>query len=226
MIVLATAGAKRARIGWPLVIGAAWVGAGLLAYLPWPSQSNYYMMPFALGTMFIAAHALDAPLGTKNKNRRAAFAVVGLLLLVSSVEARSTLQQQRLRAGLNGGVMEAIAKRGGADLLVAAVPSPSPGKGGWANHLRGFGLVGNRMPVGKWAEMNCDDAKKMLESSPGTVVVSAAGGCGEMTASAIVITGAAPRTAWPTIWRSMRSEGRMYVNMSDAHRRMSDSRIY
>ena len=226
MIVSALAAARRTRVGWPVVVGMAWVGAGVLAYLPWPAQSNYYMMPFALGTMFIAAHALHAPLGTKNKNRRAAIGVIGLLILVSSVEARSTLHQQRLRAGMNGGVIDAIAKQGGADLLIAAVPNPLPGNGGWASHLQGFGTVGHRMPVGKSAEMNCDDAKRALESTPNTVVVSAAGGCGEITDSPLVISGTAPRTAWPTLWRSMRSEGRMYVNRSGDHRRVSDSRSF
>ena len=226
MIAIAAVASRRKEIGWPLVIATVWIAAGVLAYLPWPSQGMFYMMPFALGTMFLAAHALSRPLTKGSKNLRAALGVAAMLIFVASVEARSTLMQHRLRANLNGDVMTAIDEQGGADVLIGAVPSPLPGTGGWANHLRGFGFVENGLRVGTWSDMSCADAKKALESTPGAVVVSSAGGCGQIAEGSLVISGSVPRARWPLIWKHGISEGRMYVARGTAIRRLSDSNSF
>ncbi len=211
MIVVAVAFAKRRRMLWPLVIGITWVSLGVLAYLPWPSEGMFYMMPFALGTMFVAAHALSAPLAKGSKNRRAVLLVSSLLIVVSSVEARSTVDQHRLRATLNANVIDAIANRGGAEVLIAAVPTPQPGTGGWAHHIRGFGSVSKGMRVGTWRDLSCDDAKKAFRETPDVVVISMAGGCGPVDDGALVISETVSRVRWPFIWKAGLSEGRMYV---------------
>ncbi|MEO8577687.1 MAG: hypothetical protein ABI556_13340 [Gemmatimonadales bacterium] len=215
MVLFAVLGETRRRILWPVVIGLSWVLAGVLAYLPWPSQGMFYMMPFALGTMFLAAHALNKPLSGK-KHRRAVLGTAALLIIVSSIEARSTLYQHRLRATLNGEVIDAIAKQGGAETLIGAVPDPLPGTGGWSNHIRGFGSVATGMRVNHWRDMSCADAKTALEVTPGAVVVSSAGGCGQIGDSSIVISGSVPRSRWPMIWKTGKSEGRMFIARSAA----------
>lgn len=225
MIVLAVASAKRRRIVWPVVIGITWLAAGVIAYLPWPSQGMFYMMPFALGTMFLAAHALNVPLAPGSRHRRAAFAVATLLIAVASIEARGILYQHRLRADLNAGVIDAISRQGGADLLIGAVPSPLPGTGGWANHIRGFGSASTDLRVAQWKDLSCADAKAALESEPRAVVVSSAGGCGEMVRGSLMISGSVPRARWPFMWKTTLSEGRMYVARGSANRRFGENAV-
>ena len=214
MILTAVLAETRRRILWPLAIGLSWVLAGVLAYLPWPSQGMFYMMPFALGTMLLAAHALSKPLARDSKHRRAVLGIATLLLVVSSVEARSTLNQHRLRATLNAGLIDEITRRGGAATLIGAVPEPLPGTGGWANHIRGFGTVATGMRIGHWRDMSCADAKTALAVTPGAVVISSAGGCGQIADSSLVVSGSVPRARWPLIWKTARSEGRMFIATS------------
>lgn len=221
MIVTAVSFAKPRRMLWPLAIGITWVILGVLAYLPWPSQGMFYMMPFALGTVFIAAHALSAPLAKGNKNRRAVLIVSSLMIVVASVEARSTVDQHRLRATLNSAVIDAIARRGGAKVLIAAVPTPQPGTGGWAHHIRGFGSVSKGMRVGSWRDMSCDDAEKAFQETPDAVVISMAGGCGPIDDRSLVLSETVPRVRWPFIWKAGLSEGRMYVAQRGPASRLS-----
>jgi hypothetical protein len=221
MIAIGIAGAKRRRLGWPLAVAAVWITLGLIAYLPWPGQGHFYMMPFAFGTMFAAAFVLSSPLSPGSKNRRAALLSLGFILAVAVVEARSTLNQNRLRAALNAGVIDAIASHGGADVLIAAVPEPEPGTGGWADHLRGFGGAQNKLHVTKWQDVSCADGKRELATTSGVVVVSAAGECGEIADGSEVISASVSRRVWPIIWKSLRSEGRMYVATSTPPRNLS-----
>ncbi len=223
MILIAVFAEKRKGIAWPVAIGASWVLAGVFAYLPWPSQGMFYMMPFALGTMFIAAHALTRPLSCGSKHRRAILMVALFLIAVASIEARSTLYQHRLRATLNADVIQEIALEGGARTVIGAVPNPPPGTGGWANHIRGFGSVATGMRVDHWRDMSCSDARTALEVTPGAVVISSAGGCGQIADSSIVISGTVPRSRWPLIWRTGISEGRMFVARNTAGGRLSDN---
>lgn len=211
MVVIAILAEKGRRIGWPVAIGATWVGFGLLAYLPWPGQGLFYMMPFALGTMFVAAHALNVPLATRNKNRRAVFLISMALIVIASIEARTTIDQYRLRAELNSGVIDAIAKDGGADVLIAAMPVAEAGTGGWSNHLRGFAWAEYGVRVRESRDMSCGDAVKALSSTPRVVVVSAAGGCGQLAPKSVVIAASGPRYIWPMLWRRYVTQGSMFV---------------
>jgi len=210
MVTIAIFAEKRRRILWPVAIGATWIGFGLLAYLPWPGQGLFYMMPFALGTMFIAAHALSTPLATKNKNRRAVLLVSAALIAIASIEARTTIDQYRLRAELNSGVIDAIAKDGGAYVLIAADPDPVEGTGGWSNHLRGFAWAEYGIRVREWRDMSCSDAAKAL-TSPRVVVVSSAGGCGQLAPKSVVVAASGPRYIWPMLWRRYVTQGSMFV---------------
>lgn len=211
MIVVCAAAAERRRILWPAAFGLLWAVTGVLAYLPWPGQGAFYMMPFAAGTMFIAAFALNGPLSHKNKNRRPVFLVAASLIVIASIEARSTVNQHRLRASLNSQVIEAIAKHGDTRLLIAAVPKPLGGTGGWANHLRGFGNVEKGIAVTEWRDVKCKDAKNVLDSVPGAIVVSMAGGCNMTDERSTVVTDSTTRIVWPYIWKPVKSKGQMFV---------------
>jgi hypothetical protein len=216
MVSIAILAERRRQILWPVVIGLVWVGFGVLAYLPWPGQGLFYMMPFALGTMFIAAHALSAPLASRNKNRRAVLLVSAFLIAIACIEARTTIDQYRLRAELNSGVIDAIAKDGGADILIAAVPTPVEGTGGWSNHLRGFALAEYGIRVSEWRDMSCADAVKALSSMQRVVVVSAAGGCGQLAPKSVVLSASGPRYMWPMLWKRYSTQGNMYVARGSA----------
>ena len=63
-------------------------------------------------------------------------------------------------------MIDAIAKDGGADILIAAVPTPVEGTGGWSNHLRGFALAEYGIRLSEWRDMSCADAKRALASDP------------------------------------------------------------
>lgn len=204
------------KIGWPLMIGAVWVGLGVLAYLPWSTRAGYYMLPFALGTMFFAAHALTSLLDRSKAATRGALAVVAVLVASTALEARTILYQHQQRAHLNAAVIDAVEHMGGASHLVAATPNPTPGRGGWARHLKGFGSVSNGLHIREADDMTCTDAKKVLATDPGVVIVSAASGCGELTSDATVVSAVVPVWQWPKLWSQGAIEGRMYVSRGKA----------
>lgn len=214
MIGGAVEGPKK-KIVWPLAIAVVWVAFGVLAYLPWSTRAGYYMLPFALGTMFFAAHALTSLLDRSKAATRGALAVVAVLVAATSLEARTILYQHQQRAQLNAEVIDAVAQMG-ATRLVAATPNPTPGRGGWARHLRGFGSVSEGLRLSDASDMNCADAKKALETTPGVAIVSAASGCGELTPDAVVVKAVVPVWQWPALWSKGAVEGRMYVSRGRA----------
>jgi hypothetical protein len=221
-VAISAAVVKKGKFAWPAAFGLLWAMTGVLAYLPWPGQGLFYMMPFAAGTMFLAAHALNGPLARGNKNRRPVFLISAALILVASLEARSTIDQHRLRANLNAGVIAEIARHGGTNLLIAAVPDPKPGTGGWSDHLRGFGEVEKGTRVIEWRDVACSEARRALDPIRGAIVVSTGGGCNELSDHSVVIADSVPRVIWPYIWKRTESQGRMYVAYAAAGRQLND----
>ncbi len=205
----------RRRIMWPLVIATVWVALGVAAYFPWPTRAGYYMLPFALGTVFAAAHSFTLLLERSKSARWACIFGSGVLLISTSLEARTILLQHQQRAQLNAEVIDRIGKLGGAQHLIGATPSPTVGRGGWASHLRGFGSVANGMKVGEAKDMVCADAKKELGTTPGTIVVSTSG-CGPMYPGAYYVTATVSSWQWPKLWHRNDIEGRMYITTHDA----------
>ena len=214
LVVGGVVSGPRKRIMWPLVIALVWVGLGVVAYFPWPTRAGYYMLPFALGTMFAGAHALTILL---EKNRSAKWACViasGVLLAGTALEARTILYQHQQRAHLNADLIDRIAGFGGASVLIAATPNPSPARGGWASHLKGFGSVATGMTVGEARDMRCAEARRALETTRGAVVVSAASGCGVLVPGSSYVSVAVPSWQWPNLWKPKMTEGRMYIARS------------
>lgn len=201
----------RRRIMWPLIVAGTWVALGIAAYFPWPTRAGYYMLPFALGTMFAAAHAFTLLLERSKSARWACIVVSAILFAGTSLEARTILYQHQQRAHLNAELIDRIGTLGGARYLIAATANPTPSRGGWASHLKGFGSVANGMKVGVARDMLCADAKHALATTPGAVVVSAASGCGALSSDTVFVSATVPAWQWPTLWEHKRIEGRMYI---------------
>ena len=214
LVVGGVASGPRRRIMWPLIIAAVWVGLGVAAYFPWPTRAGYYMLPFALGTMFAGAHVLTILLEKSRSARWACLIVSGILLAGTAFEARTILYQHQQRAQLNANLIDRIAGFGGARVLIAATPNPSPARGGWASHLKGFGSVATGMNVGEARDMRCDEARRALVSTPGAVVVSASSGCGVLAPGSTYLSVTVPSWKWPNLWKPTMTEGRMYIARS------------
>jgi hypothetical protein len=204
----------RKRIMWPLIVALLWVGLGVAAYFPWPTRAGYYMLPFALGTMFAGAHALTILIEKGRSAKWACLMVSGILLAGTALEARTILFQHQQRARLNAELIDRITSFGGASVLIAATPNPSPARGGWASHLKGFGSFATGMTVGEAVDMRCDDARHALATMPGVIVVSAASGCGPITPESMHVSATVPSWQWPNLWKPKMTEGRMYISRS------------
>jgi hypothetical protein len=202
----------RRRIMWPVIVSLVWVTLGVAAYFPWPTRAGYYMLPFALGTMFAAAYAFTLLLERSKSARWACIGVSAILIVNTSLEARTILNQHQQRAHLNADLIDTIARMGGASHLIGATLTPTPQRGGWASHLKGFGSFANGMKVGDARDMLCDDAKKELATTPGVIVVSAAGACGKLAPDAIPISVTVSSWQWPRLWEKIDVEGRMYIS--------------
>ena len=214
MIIGGVVSTPRKRIMWPLIIAAVWVALGVAAYFPWPTRAGYYMLPFALGTMFAGAHALTVLLEKSSSARLACLAASGILLAGTSLEARTILYQHQQRARLNADLIETIGALGGAPVLIAATPNPTPARGGWASHLKGFGTAANTMKVAEARDMLCGDARRALATTPGVIVVSAASGCGMLAPGSTHVSVTVPSWQWPELWKPRMTEGRMYIARS------------
>jgi hypothetical protein len=202
----------RRRIMWPVIVAAVWVTIGVAAYFPWPTRAGYYMLPFALGTMFAAAHAFTLLLERSRSARWACIGVSAILIVNTSFEARTILNQHQQRAHLNADLIDAIARMGGAPHLIGATPNPTQQRGGWASHLKGFGSFASGMKVGDARDMLCADATKALATTPSVVVVSSAGTCGKLAPYATAISVTVPSWQWPKLWQKIDVEGRMYIS--------------
>ena len=201
----------RKRIMWPVVIGSLWVLLGVAVYFPWPRRAGYYLLPFALGTMFMAAHSFTLLLDRSKSARWACIVVSAILLGSASVEARTVLHQHQQRAQLNAELIDKIARLGGARLLIGATPNPASGRDGWASHLKGFGSVAMGIKVEEVRDMSCADAKHALETTPGVVVVSAPGGCGVLSPHTEYVSAVTSLYKWPNVWEHIDAQGRMYI---------------
>jgi hypothetical protein len=212
LVVGGIATGPRRRIMWPMIVATLWVTIGIAAYFPWPTRAGYYMLPFALGTVFAAAHAFTLLLERSRSARWACIGVSAILIVNTSLEARTILNQHQQRAHLNADLIDTIGKMGGVQHLIGATPNPTPARGGWASHLKGFGSFENGMKVGEARDMLCADAKRALANTPRVVVVSSAGACGKLSPDAIPVSVTVPSWQWPKLWDKIEVEGRMYIS--------------
>ena len=158
------------RIFWPIGISCIWVALGIASYVPWPGGDAFYMVPFAFGAMFGAAHALDAMMSVGRAARAGVLAVTAMLICITSVESNTVVQRYRLRAHLNGGLIDNIARGGNPEHLVAAVRiRPEEERWGWARNLEGFAKFAAGTKVGHARDLTCEEARVALQSTPGMV---------------------------------------------------------
>jgi hypothetical protein len=139
-----------------------------------------------------------------------------ILICISSVESNTVVQRYRLRAHLNGGVIDNIARSGDPAYLVAAVRiRPEEERWGWARNLEGFARFATGTKVGQARDLTCDEARRALESTPGMVVVSRERGCGKLSSASVAIEQSTYRAQWPWLWERHVVSDRMYVTRSE-----------
>jgi hypothetical protein len=212
MIVGGIVHSSRSTIVWPLTISLLWVTIGIVAYLPWPSRGGFYMIPFAFGAMFGAAHALSGLFSKGRSESLAGILAVGLLLTVNAAESRSILYRFQLTSRLTSEVVNRLASAGNIDLLVAAVPQPiKAGKFGLARNLKGFAEATTGVRIAQQSELPCKEAAGEIENSTEIVVVSFDQGCGRLTPASVEITASVPRAKWPRLWTNEYLSGRIYI---------------
>jgi hypothetical protein len=206
----------RRRILWPLTIALLWFSLGIAAYFPWPGGDAFYMMPFAFGAMFGAAHALDSMMMSGRVAKAGTIAVSLLLLAVASVESNTAVQRYRLRASMNGALVENIAQGGPTQNLVAAVRlRPEVERWGWARNLEGFVKFAAGTTIGHSQDLTCNEARQALDKLPGLVIISRERGCGKLSENSVPIDRAAYRSQWPWIWERHVVTDRIYVTRND-----------
>lgn len=204
------------RILWPIGIACLWVALGIASYVPWPGGDAFYMVPFAFGAMFGAAHALDAMMAGGRAAKAGVLGVTAILISIASVESNTVVQRYRLRAHLNGGLIDNIARSGDPAYLVAAVRiRPEEERWGWARNLEGFARFATGTKVGQARDLTCDEARRALESTPGMVVVSRERGCGKLSPASVAIEQSTYRAQWPWLWERHVVSDRMYVTRSE-----------
>ncbi len=202
---------------WVLLIGALWMMAGVLAYIPWPGHAVFYMIPFGFGVVLIAAHAMSSLLDQKRSTAVTALIFAGLLLAITSVEARDAVYQHDMRVELDESIIESIARAPGLTSVIAAVPDPAPPGGwGWARKLAEFGRVMHELPAVQSADASCRNAAEILARAPGTVIVSGLEGCGKLSPASKEVSASAPLRMWPTIFERRRLGRFAYVTVTPA----------
>jgi hypothetical protein len=184
---------------WPLVLGALWLLPGVLAYVPWPSEATFYMLPFTLGLTFIAAHAFSSMLERRSSGI-IAFTAVAAILGISIIEARDLVDEHNLRIHTDQSILEA-ASRAGRDLpLYAAVPAPAPpGVFGWGKKLGEYGRAAGMISPSRAVDVGCVEGMQRARMHEAAIIVSAAEGCGSLGGETIVVVQSVPRHRWPWI---------------------------
>lgn len=201
---------------WPVAIAGLWVVLGIASYIPWPGGDAFYMVPFAFGAMFGAGHVLNSLMNDGRWAKVGVMAVSILLICISSVESRTVVQRYRLRAQLNGSLIEHIARGGDPRFLVAAVRfKPDEERWGWARNLEGFAKFATGTTVGHSTDLTCDEARRALERNAGLVVVSRERVCGKLSEASVAIDERTFRSQWPWLWERHVVSDRVYVTRSE-----------
>ncbi len=206
----------RRRIAWPLVIAGVWAILGVASYIPWPEPHRFYMMPFAFGAMFGAAHALRWAMQRGGLERAGVIACSLLLISISVVESGSIVRRALMRAQLTSAAVDEIASGPVPDYLVAAV-GVSRGKESWSwsSHLEGFTAFARGVNIPRSSDLTCDGAREALASNQRVVVVTRDRMCSELSGSSMTIEKSTYRSQWPWLWERHVVSGRVYVTRSN-----------
>ena len=199
-VLVLTARRRRGAAGgmrWPMLVAFTWAAAGAIAYVPWPSQATFYMLPFAFGVAFGAALLLTSMSAAKVTSFAASIAVL-LVLTISSVEARDLVRQHELRVKTDQEIIASIARTGKDLPIYAAVPQPAPDtKFGWGRELAEYGRAAGLIDPETAGDISCNEARIRAALHSPVVIVSAVQGCGAIRGGSLVVQEAVPLRRWP-----------------------------
>ena len=204
-------GVRRGRI-WPIALAGVWSIVGVVVYAPWPGRAAFYMLPFAFGATFGAAHALTWLLQSRSAGSRIGLAGLGFVASVVTFEARGIVHEHELRIEVDRRVMNRIAELEGTDRLIAAVPKPAaPEMWGLGRRLAQFGHLYTGTPKVPGFDVSCAESRRFLESNPRAIAVSEDRGCGVLTSRSEPIIMSVPRYLWPLLTGSFQTIRTAYV---------------
>jgi hypothetical protein len=201
-IVALVAGRSNRKRGarWPMLFAAVWIILGVIAYVPWPSQAMFYMLPFAFGLTVLLGCLLSLVA------RPAALAMTvgtSVVVAISAIEARDIVHEHRLRVKTDMEIISAIARDGKSLPLYAAVPFPAgEGTYGWGLKLAEFGRAAGLIDPSRAGDIGCVEARQRAAMRQPIIIVSAREGCGPIKNATIVVSETEPRRRWPWIMRS------------------------
>lgn len=199
-IAMIQRGRTEGGIRWPILIAALWTGSGVIAYLPWPSDAMFYMLPFAFGIALAIAHVMHVLLGSRLL-RVPAVAAVLAVATIGVVEARDVVNEHELRVASDAKILSTIAYRGRTLPLVAAVPDPMPpGAFGWGRKLADYGRVSGDVAPLYARDITCSEGRRMLKNAEKVVVVSGSNGCGPLAPGSLMLSQTVPRRRWPWLF--------------------------
>ncbi|MDO8500888.1 MAG: hypothetical protein Q7S20_03505 [Gemmatimonadaceae bacterium] len=208
-------GVRRGRI-WPIALAGVWSIVGVVVYAPWPGRAAFYMLPFAFGAAFGAAHALTWLLQTRSTGR-ICLAGLAFVMAVTTFEARGIVYEHELRIGVDQHIMTRIAEIDGSDQLIAAVPKPAPPEmWGLGRRLAQFGHLYTGTPKVPGFDVSCAESRRLLESNPRTIAVSEDRACGILTTRSEPISMSVPRYRWPLLTGSFHTTRTAYVTRGAA----------
>jgi len=200
LIAMTQSGRREGGIRWPILIAALWTVSGVIAYLPWPSEAPFYMLPFAFGVALAIANILHVLFGSQSLRIPAAAAVLAVAT-IGAVEARDVANEHELRVATDVKVLSTVAYRGRTLPLLAAVPDPmAPGAFGWGRKLADYGRVTGDVAPLYARDISCSEGRRLLKNSEQVVVVSGSNGCGPLAPGSLMVSETVPRRRWPWLF--------------------------
>ena len=215
---------NRRGIQWPLLLAFVWLMPGVIAYVPWPSEATFYMLPFALGLSFGVAYALSAVWERRSSAALTTVAVVAIVA-IAMVEARDLVNEHDLRVRTDRAILDAASQEGRTLPLLAAVPSPAPpGKFGWGRKLAEFGRAANLIDPVRDGDVSCKEGHQRAMMHEEVILVSAVEGCGLLGGHAVIVSEAAPRRRWPWLLEPRRNRRIAFITRAGENLAASDEK--
>ncbi|MBA3644545.1 MAG: hypothetical protein H0W63_00065 [Gemmatimonadaceae bacterium] len=184
---------------WPIAIGVLWLFSGIVAYLPWPGHSAFYMVPFGFGMVIIAACASSWLFERSESAGWTGIATAALLVGLTAIEARNAVRRHDLRVRLDSSIIASVSRAATANEIVAAVPEPpaNAASWGWAKRLAEFGRAAKKLPVLRSRDISCAAVDSARAANPRIIAVSEQEGCGIVVPQSETIRVSTFERRWP-----------------------------
>jgi hypothetical protein len=202
-------------VRWPLLVAFTLATPGVIAYMPWPSQAKFYMLPFAFGAAMAAAFLIDN-LARKRDGAMLAVMAVLTVLITSSFEARDVVNENALRVRTDRALLATIARYGRDLPILAAVPSPTKdGTYGWGLKLAEYGKAAGIVMPSRGGDLSCAEARRRITYGEPAILVSAMEGCGSFQGIEAVVSETVPWRRWPWIFEPRKHNRTAFVLRTD-----------